>query len=148
VDRIGTGCEGSLDHSQAIEQVDGLPSILPRDDHPDAEAIRRPPDPGGDLAPVRNEQGPNRLDRECGRGCSPGSRRGGRLVALRGRILSWTCKRVNSVKCDTPATTDPPCREAAESNPTLYRSGCGSNSLGGLSRRQFIGHGDAIVALE
>ena len=116
----------------------GEPSCS-RNHDPDPKAIRRSPDPRGDLAPVRDEQGPDRVDRSV-----PARRRPAALARPAGPLPVG--KRVNRVRRDTPPTTNSPSRQFAAGDPALDGSGRGPDPLGGLARRQLIGHRDAIVA--
>ena len=61
MERVGAGRPGRVDDGQGVEQVDGRPPVLPRDDDVDPELGAGPADARRDLAPIRDEQGSDGL---------------------------------------------------------------------------------------
>jgi hypothetical protein len=128
---VGTGSNGSGHDRFGVQEIERARAVGRRHHPPHAEPVGGTPDPGRDLAAVRDE--------ECPDG---GGRRtvGSRLSAAQ------SDERVNRVRCDTPATADAPCREPAGRDPALDGASRGTESGRGLPGAQFLGHRGAIVA--
>src|SRR5262249_6991024 len=60
MDRVRAAAARRSDDRRDVKQIDGIRAIRPWLDDVDTEALRRTPDPAGDLAAIRDEEPSNR----------------------------------------------------------------------------------------